>query len=675
MRALIALLLLLPAAAFAAGRDFAVAPAPAWVERLQVDTSLTLPKNDVRWGVYSILDDHQVRVASSTTDYFRRVRKIVSTSGVQNASELNFDFDPSYQRLVIHDITRIRDGGATSELHPAGIRVIEKEDDSDSDIYDGMLTAVAFLDDVRAGDVLDYSWSLEGANPLLGGKYADTFDITSPVPARLIRHRLLFPKTRSFRYRTIAAATADAPRVTTRGSETELVWERTNVAPLDVEDEIPDWFDPYDHIQVTEFTSWSEVAQWASALFRMNGASRSAVRELAARIRAGHASRTDQIAAAIRFVQDDIRYLGIEMGRNTHEPHQPAVVLEQRWGDCKDKSFLLAALLGELGLDAHPAMVNTKLRRKLDDQLPSPFLFDHVITQVADARKTYWIDPTLSDQGGTLETIETPNDERALVVRDGTTALTRVAIRQDGSTTIEQTFTTPDWNAPTTLAVRSTYTGGDADALREDLATMSLADFARKRLNRYATDLPHISPAGPPQIADDRVRNIIVVNARYTVHDPWRDGKWSYTARAIADHLRRPETIVRSMPLAFDHPLNLTQKTTFHLPGPVRIETGSGVVEDPAFRFEYDVSRRGNVVTVRHRLRGLRDAIPVADVADHVARINAITDDVGLTIRRESSGAAFLATTGAGQLGLIAVAMLALGAALAAAFIGRPRRD
>ena len=62
-------------------------------------------------------------------------------------------------------------------------------------------------------------------------------------------------------------------------------------------------------------------------------------------------------------------------------------------------------------------MVNTKLRHSMDGELPSPFEFDHVITNVVANGHSYWIDPTLAEQGGTLETIETPNDERALVVR------------------------------------------------------------------------------------------------------------------------------------------------------------------------------------------------------------------------------------------------------------------
>src|SRR6185369_5969302 len=204
-------------------------------------------------------------------------------------------------------------------------------------------------------------------------------------------------------------------------------------------------------VQVSEFGSWAEVAQWSVRMFRMEERSRAAVHNVARTILATHPK--DPITAAIRFVQDDIRYLGIEMGRNSHEPHQPADVLTQRWGDCKDKSFLLASLLRELGLEAYPALVNTKLRHELDAQLPSPFLFDHVITQVVANGKTYWVDGTLSDQGGTLETMDTPNDERALVVRAETKTLTTIATEEKGATLIEQTYAARDYSSPVILDV------------------------------------------------------------------------------------------------------------------------------------------------------------------------------------------------------------------------------
>ncbi len=621
------LITLLFAAATASADEVLLRPAPSWVERATFDASTAVPNNDIRYGIFTLLDDHQVRVTETVADYQRKVRRVLTSGGVQNASELSIDFDPSYQNVVVHHVQLLRNGKTIDELPHASIRVIDKEDESSDRIYDGTRSALIILSDVRPGDIIDYDFSREGANPILGGKFADTFDLTTATPTHVIRHRLLWPVSRTLRYRNFV------PKIETRGGERVYVWEQRDVPPIDVEDHIPDWFDPYTHVQLSEFASWSEVGQWATAMFHMGDASRATVHQLAQNIRASNPR--DPVAAAIRFVQDDIRYLGIEMGRNSHEPHQPAEVLEQRWGDCKDKSFLLSALLRELGVEAYPALVSTRLRHELDTQLPSPFLFDHVITPVIAKGKVRWIDATLSDQGGALETIDTPSDERALVVRDGAHALTNIDIDPHATTLVEQTYTAQDYISPVTLDIVTTYRGGDADAFRSSLVSDSISDLARDHLNRYAADHPKIEVAGLPGIRDDRDRNVITLRERYRIRGLWKNGEWSYTAHAIAAHLQLPDRRIRTMPLAFDYPLDLTERMTLRLPDHLAIDEDHDEVETSAFRFESKVKSEGNAIVATYHIAGLRDGVPAAAVADHLIKLNDVNDSLTLSIDPE----------------------------------------
>lgn len=589
-----------------------------------MSADVSLDKRSIRWGLYDLLNDHQVLVTeSSESHYFRTVRKVLSPSGVQNASELELDFDPSYQQLTIHEVAVVRGGVRITAFDPAGVRVIEKEEDSDRRIYDGERTALIFVKDVRAGDVIDYSWSLDGANPILNGRFTSEFDLSSAVPSARIRHQLLLPAGRQLRWRggdPAMAATADTRY---------FVWERRDVAPFSVADEIPTWFEPWQSVQVTEFASWNEVASWADAMFRLDARSTLAVQQLAARITAENATRDARITAAIRFVQDEIRYLGIELGRNSHEPHQPWETLEARWGDCKDKTLLLVALLRELGLEAYPALVSTRLQHRLEEKLPSPFLFDHVIAQVLEGGKTYWIDGTIGDQGGTLTTIETPGDGRALIVRPETTGLATIVTNERGLTLIEQTYNTTDYAKPTELQVKTTFTGAEADAMRALLSTLAIEDYAARRINELAADQPKIEALELPRISDDRLRNVIVVTERYRIRELWDGGSWTWYPRVLESHLVRPETMIRSMPLAVDYPLDVEQRVTFNLPEALGIDKTTSVTQTPALRYESIVDSSGKSVWVRQSLRSRRDHVTADEVADHLTQINAIWSATG----------------------------------------------
>ncbi|HET7437561.1 MAG TPA: DUF3857 domain-containing protein [Thermoanaerobaculia bacterium] len=608
-------------------REFAVRPAPQWVEKTAAELTLNVAKENVRWGIYDILSEEQTRVhGGETSRYYRTVRKVLSPSGVQNASELSFDFDPTFEKLTIHSASIVRDGKSVQAFDAADVRVIEKEEDADDRIYDGERTALLFLNDVRPGDIIDYSWSIDGANPLLAGKFTETFELSSGVPARLVRTRIVWPLGRPLQWR------GAEPRIATNGAEQVFVWERRDVAALDVEDEIPSWYEPWETVQLSEFASWSEVAQWSTAMFKVDAKSSAAIKTLADKIRREHLTPDGRLTAAIRFVQDDIRYLGIEMGRNSHEPHQPSETLDQRWGDCKDKALLLSALLRELGVEAYPALVNTKLRSRLINRLPSPFLFDHVIVQAIVAGKTYWIDGTISDQGGALTSLETPNDGYALVVRPESTALAKIETNEKGATRVEKTYTTRNYKEPVLLDVRTTYSGGEADAMRSALATMSKADLAKDRINDLAADQPKIEAAGALQIFDDRLRNNIVIKEKYRVPDLWRDGSWTWYPREIESHLQRPDTMIRSMPLAFDYPLDVAETVTFNFPEELSVEGRSSVTETPTFRHEYTIDRNGRTIVVKQTLHARKDVVDVAAVPDHLTKLNGIWSEIGFSL-------------------------------------------
>jgi transglutaminase-like putative cysteine protease len=650
MRYLLAILLFAASAHAAVRADdagqFEVRRASPWIDTIAVDAHAG--NSNVRSGVEGLLDDHQVRVAGANVDeYFRRVNQVVTSAGVQNASEVSIDFDPSFQRLVIHDVVVIRGDKRIDELARDEVRIIEKESAAEESIYDGQLTALLFLKDVRPGDVLDYSWSLEGSNPLLGGRYADEFDFSTRVPTRLMRHRLVWPKGRPLHVSKPAQIAGDA-----------WIWERRNVAATDAEDATPDWYEPSEVVQVTEYGSWSEVAKWADVLFQLDDASRDTIAGIADDIRKSNQTRDAQVVAAIRFVQDDIRYLGIEMGRGSHEPRQPAVVMNQRYGDCKDKALFLAALLRELGVEAYPALVNTKLRGHLDDYLPSPFLFDHVITQVVDGGKTYWIDGTLADQGGALATIDTPSDERALIVRPQTDALAKIVVQTHGSINVEEIISSDKQRM--TLEVTSTYSGRDADDMRAELSGQSLGDVAKTHLNRYAADHPRIEALGAPSISDNRLRDVIVLRERYAIRDLWTNGSWTYYPRAIEQHLTRPDTLVRSMPLAVDYPRNVTERLIIRGGANAQVEDDDSVVDSPALHYEQHVAR-GRDLVVTTTLRAMRDAVSVAEVPDHLAALNEMHDALAVILEpSKKSTASHAAELGGGILIIGIVAALAI---------------
>ena len=92
------------------------------------------------------------------------------------------------------------------------------------------------------------------------------------------------------------------------------------------------------------------------------------------------------IASVSRWVPTHINYVDIELGRGGIIPHSCNVVLKHRYGDCKDMTFLAAAILRSRGISAYPVMAAVH-RGKVFPKFPGN-QFNHVILAVKLDEKT-----------------------------------------------------------------------------------------------------------------------------------------------------------------------------------------------------------------------------------------------------------------------------------------------
>ena len=64
----------------------------------------------------------------------------------------------------------------------------------------------------------------------------------------------------------------------------------------------------------------------------------------------------------------------------------------RRYGDCKDKAYLLSKILARLDIAASPALVSTTRGSATRDVVPTAAAFNHVIVRaLIDGRPCGWI--------------------------------------------------------------------------------------------------------------------------------------------------------------------------------------------------------------------------------------------------------------------------------------------
>lgn len=613
---------------------YEVAPPASWITPLYPDVTAEAPEHQVSGGVHYLLVDRQTRVDENDARYWHLALRVENEHGIQEAATVSVDFDPSYEQLTLHAVQVRRAGAVIDQLPRAKISVLQREDELEYQIYDGTQTVNLVLNDIRVGDVVEYSYTLRGQNPVFEGRFATRVTTEYSIPVHTYRYRLLWPSERQLFVRT--HGTDLEPERIPAGAFEEYVWHLTDVAPKSADVGVPSWYEPYAWIQLSEWATWADLVEWGLPLYRPLPTS--AVRAEARRIGQTTDHPAEQLVAALRFVQDDVRYMGIEMGRGSHEPRPPETVLAQRFGDCKDKTRLLITLLDELGIEAWPALVDTELRHTIDTWHPSPFAFDHVIVQAAVDGTSYWVDPTRQYQRGTLDRLAQADYGKALLLKPGTTA--PVAMPPLASDfygkEIEGTFDLREGiGEPGEFRVRTIYYGRDADNMRASLSAQSRDELERSYLNYYARSYPEIEVDEPMEVHDDDELNRLIVMESYTLPSAWTYDE-AITGHTFAFYpsetsalFTYPGVSQRSMPRAIDHPVRVDETITVLLPESWPIEPEEVAVRDAAFDFELDLSYKSEIITAAHRYRSLSDHVRADDIAAHIKHLDEVDEALG----------------------------------------------
>lgn len=95
-----------------------------------------------------------------------------------------------------------------------------------------------------------------------------------------------------------------------------------------------------------------------------------------------------------RFVRDRIRYVAIHEGLGALKPHEPTEVFVKGWGDCKDMTTLLVALLKAQGVSAEPVLVGSQSHGPWLDGAPTMGSFNHAVVRAVDGGQDYYLDAT-----------------------------------------------------------------------------------------------------------------------------------------------------------------------------------------------------------------------------------------------------------------------------------------
>lgn len=591
----------------------------SWVEKFTFDKEAVAPAGQESGYYYLHLEKQQHTLLQEV--YHRYAYKFLSNEGVQEMSDIGISFDPKHEILIFHKVVIHRAGEVINKL-PATVKTIQHEESMDRFLYDESYTAIINLPDIRVGDVLEYSYTVKGFNPVFKGNVTESFYANRRFAFDKNVFRLVVPSTMSL---TIKNLQTDIQPVVKHGNgSVSYLWINEKSKGLITDGNIPNWYNPFQRVVISSFNSWQEVSEWGADLYRVNDSDKKALRKKVEELFADR-SADRFVMNAIHFVQDDIRYLGFEGGLNGYKPHSPLTIWNQRFGDCKDKSLLLCTVLESRGIEAHPVLVNTIDGEKIREELPSIVAFDHCIVQFKFKDKIYYVDPTISNQGGTLDTYSFPSYRLGLVL-DRSTELTTLPSTAVGYQKEIQTFTLDSIGGSARMEVRTIFEGSAADRERSYLSNTRREAIQKKYKDYYADQYPDIALAEDLQVEDNREDNKLITIEKYFIKAFWeRETEPSekiyckVRAMMLEPYFNVSKSLDRDAPYGLDHPLDKRHEIRIHTPTEWHVIPDEALIENDYYKYVYKVSYSDSLTVISNDYQTKADAVPVNAIETFVS--------------------------------------------------------
>ena len=305
--------------------------------------------------------------------------------------------------------------------------------------------------------------------------------------------------------------------------------------------------------------------------------------------------------------------------------------------------MLLATMLGRLGIEAYPALVNTTIGRRVLEYAPSPRLFNHVIVRVDLPGGPYWIDPTQSLVGGSIRSYQPPAYENALVADESASGPETVERGGVMSTTrIHHHFVLGDEQTPTTLEISTAYLGSRANGFRSTWGWTTAADYTRDCVEYYGSYYETARSVREVEATDDRDKNVFRTVEHYELPDFWTeydDGFWAdFAALEIARFLPELTPEDREYPLAVAHPVRYEQTIVVDLPddwGGI-FEPETFELESDAFDFSFESSMEDQRLTLEYTYESASDFVPADAVDDYIDDLAEVDEYMTYSVPQET---------------------------------------
>ncbi len=611
-----------------------IKPEASWVQQLPIPKVTSQDNSTVINGTDYLILSKQIFINHDTTEiYYKIVKKIVNNAGVEKNAILSVDYDASLEKIAFHTVKIIRNNNAIDALKNNPIHINQHESSLSDNIYDHVKTATIILKDLEAGDIISYSYSLIIKKSVVNIPFSANIYLAYEAPIHTIYDTVTAPRSQKLFFKHFN--TKIKPTIHYSNTFTHYSWVVKQAKAITVEKNSAEFENLFPSVQISSCGSWDRIVAILQPLYHEPNTLSAALKNKVDEIKSTSTNNQQRVQKILDFVQQNIRYTGIEIGINNIKPTSPNLTFQRKFGDCKDKALLMVTMLRQMNINANVALVSTSYRKQLKNRLPALWNFDHAIVVVNTANKTFWLDPTRLYQAGSLDTRYLPDYGYALVIAPHINQLTPIVNNnQKGSKTIvdEVYDLKQGMNKPINYQITTHYYGKSAERIRFMMENYSASKITSYFLRTIKPYYPNIESTADLKFIDNQ--NEMTTIEKYQLTDFWKDEddnslqKFAKIKQFILNgYLQDVDDLKRKQALLIDYPFTTNIHVKILLPKKWQIKPLTISINNPIFYFKKQVDSNNKTIAISYDYFTKQDSVPLGLIKKYSDAINRIEEN------------------------------------------------
>ena len=330
-----------------------------------------------------LVDNTAVKVEPNglSTRYVQRVIQVLQPGAVQQMQAWPISFDPDREEVRVIEASILKPDGR--RVHAESM-VTDALSDPQYRLYYRNRNLVLSFPSLATGDRIwiEYKMSAVGEQNDYGRYFGDWVPFAGMLPILLKQYTLVMPE--DFPLFMQAKGLDVKPIVMTVQGRKVYRWVSRDIPHLQREPEMPGFSEVAPYLQLSTFEDWDALGRWYAKFIADQWELTPEMKAKVAEITSGCTTVEDRVRAIHRWVVQQTHYVGLEFGVHGFRPYKVKQIFERRFGDCKDKAILMAAMFKEAGVDACMVLTRTRDNGEILSSPATMSIFNHAICYVPE---------------------------------------------------------------------------------------------------------------------------------------------------------------------------------------------------------------------------------------------------------------------------------------------------